>query len=795
MATVPYKSTPTVQLQTGSPVQFTGTNVQAMEDVVTDDTQRFAKSQLQAAEIGYAIQKEKDDAKAKEMFNIYSRQENEEVANYLSLEGGNAVKKVGETDDGKPIYAYDNSVGNISSLKENIASTAENNTQRDIFNLKAESSIVSATDKMTRHSLKEQNKYADTEDLLNLDTIAQKTASSVDDYLLPALVGGNYQQGMIALDIEIDAYAKKKGYEMFDEEEGTVDSQQYIALKNKVYGIVHDNAIKEFTTKGNYHEAQDYLNSHKKNNTISIADSIKHQATIKTGLDQTNGETLAKEIIDYKGNPNSGGEEATGFVLTLPSSNNGTHQWGLPYDADNTRIKSIEKLQILQKNSKVIKNLPTEFHATHLLLTSKIGVEKTDSVFNKANKILKEEGLVIDKERLKTDPAYAEEINNKRINKVLELGKETIAKEFADNSNFVNLINKDLDYTVSKIDYTYKDNQESYIGSNEETDVNSLEDSLRHIRETIIDNPKLLEYAEASLKDKHSELEKFEKANYAEILLEAEKFAFAKEGGWIDIPPDLMTQIKPDDFTRLKKGFPKIDDINTIIDIEKGEINITDENKANYQSLESLRHLMTESTYKEYALEIAGGGSGSGSSSGSYTIDTTMFDKNLQQYQIETKVNLLKDKNDEQVLGNDYLDIKYALKNKILEFEKENKAKPNYQQKEALLQELLTDRVFTRGLGSKFGYGNKPVPISAINTNQMKRIFVKVGGKRIFMKDIPKSQELLIIDELNKANIPVTQYKIAEYWVKAGKPKTDSLVETTQGIGEIKGSTYGLMGG
>ena len=142
-----------------------------------------------------------------------------------------------------------------------------------------------------------------------------------------------------------------------------------------------------------------------------------------------------------------------------------------------------------------------------------------------------------------------------------------------------------------------------------------------------------------------------------------------------------------------------------------------------------------------------------------------------------------------------YLDIKYALKNKILEFEKENKAKPNYQQKEALLQELLTDRVFTRGLGSKFGYGNKPVPISAINTNQMKRIFVKVGGKRIFMKDIPKSQELLIIDELNKANIPVTQYKIAEYWVKAGKPKTDSLVETTQGIGEIKGSTYGLMGG
>ena len=124
-----------------------------------------------AAEIGYAIQKEKDDAKAKEMFNMYSQQANEEVANYLALEGCNAVKKVGETDDGKPIYAYDQSVGQLSSIKENIAATAENNTQRDIFNLKAEASLVTDTDKMTRHSLIEQNKYADTEDLLSLDNL------------------------------------------------------------------------------------------------------------------------------------------------------------------------------------------------------------------------------------------------------------------------------------------------------------------------------------------------------------------------------------------------------------------------------------------------------------------------------------------------------------------------------------------------------------------------------------------------------------------------------------------------
>ena len=198
---------------------------------------------------------------------------------------------------------------------------------------------------------------------------------------------------------------------------------------------------------------------------------------------------------------------------------------------------------------------------------------------------------------------------------------------------------------------------------------------------------------------------------------------------------------------------------------------------------------MKESTYKEYALGLNKSSSSSGS--GSYTINTTMFDKNLQQFKIETKTDLLKDKNDEQVLGNDYLDIKYALRNKIFEFEKENGVKPNEQQKEALLQGLLADRVFLRGEG----YSGRPVPISAVNTNQMKKVFVKVGNERIFMKDIPDFQEKEIIKELNKANIPVTQYKIAEYWLKAGKPKTDSLVETTQGIGEIKGPTYGMMAG
>ena len=63
------------------------------------------------------------------------------------------------------------------------------------------------------------------------------------------------------------------------------------------------------------------------------------------------------------------------------------------------------------------------------------------------------------------------------------------------------------------------------------------------------------------------------------------------------------------------------------------------------------------------------------------------------------------------------------------------------------------------------------------------------------MSNIPEKQEEFIIQSILKSGKPVTQQRIAEYWVEAGMPKTDSLVDTTQGVGQIKGPNYGLMAG
>ena len=79
------------------------------------------------------------------------------------------------------------------------------------------------------------------------------------------------------------------------------------------------------------------------------------------------------------------------------------------------------------------------------------------------------------------------------------------------------------------------------------------------------------------------------------------------------------------------------------------------------------------------------------------------------------------------------------------------------------MDNILADKVLLAGKG-RF----RPVPIVAVDLKDQKKVYVKVGGKRIFKKDIPDAQEKIIVQSILDAGLPVTQQRIAEYWVEAG---------------------------
>ena len=793
MATVPFQSTPTEQLRVGSAPQLSATEVRPMDDVVTDDIQRSSKAFNQFAQIAKGLQDERDDAHSKELHTEYQTKALEIENDYLSTELGNAVKVIGYEDDGTtPITAYDQKVKDLNALKEEIAERSENKNQLAIFNEKSSATILSSTNRMSKHSIAEGSKHANNEALSDINNSITATGLSVDDFNMGE--NSEYVKNLIALDVKIKNYMESKGINFVGDSQGsTEDSETYINLRNGYLNQVHDASIGKLLINGEYRKAAEYLEFHKGYGTIAEGEVNKHMKTIQTGLNKENGENIANNIIDGKNiNSNDGGFTSSAQVITsLEGSNNATNSNGMPYVEGNGKEINIINLEKLQKESKYYKegatvSLPPEHRTTHLFLTKELGVQKADSLFTKANTLLKEEGFVIDKEKMKNDSAYAAEVNAKLMEKVVGLSKEELGKKYGEGNDF-DLYSKDLDTVVSKIDYTYKDTQQPSMRVGEDG-VFNLEDALVFARQNIKDK-NVLEYVEANLKDKHSELTEFAEENYkTEILGPAEELAYAKPGGWKDIKPEIWEQLKNDDKENLQKGFSKTDDRNTIIAIERGEINITDENADNYQSLESLRYLMTESTYQDYALGVSQSKSGSNSLSSSISVDTDMFEKNLSNYKYETNVDLLKNKGK---AGDDYIDLKSALKDKIFEFEKENGVKANFKQKEALLQEILQDRVFVAGKIR----GRTLMPIDAVDPNKQKKVFVLVGGKKIYMSNIPEKQEEFIIKSILKSGKPVTQQTIAEYWVEAGMPKTDSLVDTTQGVGQIKGPNYGLMAG
>jgi len=780
MARVPLQNTPTEQLNVGAAPQLSATEVRPMDDVVTDDIQRSSKAFNQFAQIAKGLQDEKDDAKSKSLSNEYQTRALEIENSYLTLELGAAVEQVGTGDDGEPIFAYDQKVNELNALKEKIAEKAENKNQLAIYNEKASASILTSTNRMSKHSLAEQTKFANAETLADIENTVTETGLSVDDFNM----GDNseYVKNLLALDVKIKNYAESKKIAFIgDSKDSTVDSATYTNIRIGYLNKVHDASIGKLLINNEYRKAAEYLEFHKGNGTIAEGEINKHMKTIQTGLNKENGENIANNIIDGKNiNSNDGGFNSSAqIVMSLEGSNNATNSNGLQYVEGNTKEINIQNLEELQKESKYYKegatvSLPPEHRTTHLFLTKELGVQKADSLFTKANTLLKEEGFVIDKEKMKNNSAYAAEVNAKLMEKVVGLSKEELGKKYGEGNDF-DLYSKDLDTVVSKIDYTYKDTQQPSMRVGEDG-VFNLEDALVFARENIKDK-NVLEYVEANLKDKHTELTEFAEENYkTEILKPAEDLAYAKAGGWKDIKPEIWNQLKVEDQENLKKGFAKTDDVDTLLAYYEGTLLKPGE------TIDDYRYLMKESTYLEIKTKEKSSGSGSGSGSGSISVDKDVLDIKLEEYGY-TKI--LNKKGDGKF---DYLQILKAWKDQV-EDAKKNGVTLDRQKKELILESILANKVrvgnFTTRVGTEY-------VVAAVDKDQLSKTFSIVKEqngqfKKIYHNQIPDEVRTYMLDGYDKNGLKLSYQEMVERWVQFGKPKTkqDFINEVRYQKGEI----------
>ena len=269
MATVPFQTTPSEQLRVGSAPQLSATEVRPMDDTVTDDIERSSKAFNQFAQIAKGLQDERDDAHSKELSTEYQAKALEIENKYLELQLGNAVEVVGYEEDGTtPITAYDQKVKDLNALKEEIAERSENKNQLAIFNEKSSATLLSSTNRMSKHSITEGTKHANNEALADIDNSITQTGLSVDDFNMGE--NSEYVKNLIALDVKIKNYAESKGINFVGDSQGsTEDSETYINIRNGYLNKVHDASIEKLLINNEYRKAAEYLKFHEENGTIA----------------------------------------------------------------------------------------------------------------------------------------------------------------------------------------------------------------------------------------------------------------------------------------------------------------------------------------------------------------------------------------------------------------------------------------------------------------------------------------------------------------------------------------------
>lgn len=97
----------------------------------------------------------------------------------------------------------------------------------------------------------------------------------------------------------------------------------------------------------------------------------------------------------------------------------------------------------------------------------------------------------------------------------------------------------------------------------------------------------------------------------------------------------------------------------------------------------------------------------------------------------------------------------------------QGKRKANSAELQQIIDGTLMDKVFV----SRTGWFDREVIAGLAAPEDLTRAYVNVGGQEVRVAQIPASQRAVIASKLQGRGLPVTEQRIAELWVAAGRPQ------------------------
>jgi len=431
---------------------------------------------------------------------------------------------------------------------------------------------------------------------------------------------------------------------------------------------------------------------------------------------------------------------------------------------NNERNENIELLEQIKNTSKFYNpetttRLIPEHQTTHLFAIQKLGVKKADAFYTKAKS-----QIDIDTKRYKEDATYAKKINGQIIDNYNKLITEEVNKIYGrfGEGEFAITIANDLEVIKKGINYDSSVTE----NINPITNLRPLNVLKEELKSTIT-NPKQLEYALQDLEIKYNKIKNEREGAYNQAFNNAKEIAFAEPGGWKNLKAN---GIDIDNFTKqdqeiLKNGQPEESDVDTEFELKSNPAEVA-------TNLESHSHKLSNGQYlslKRYAASLR-----TDDSVVEATGNVTMLKATLDRYNMG---DLYTSKNKEKKRR--YIAIYDAW---LKEINARQIAKGNVKltmgEKQDALNDILLDNVNVDNdpfLGFIGGRDTKDTNVFFVDQDRLQDVYVDIpyNGEnvRVFTSKINPEVLALITEALRKANKPVTQSNIADYFVRKGQPK------------------------
>jgi len=444
MARVPLQNTPQVGLEIGSAPQFTGGTIEPVQDTVTDDLQRSSQAQRNVANIAIKLQEEYNDVESKKLYNDFYGELQNNTNNYLNTRGYDAVKTVDKDSNNSQ---YDLTSNGNYGLMESYAEKASNSQIKFLFENMASVSLKSAENKMTKHSIKQQRVAHENEVEAAISIFTNEAKNNYESWNDP---DGEFIKHYAAGLKKIEEKAILKGWNLDPEATGPDGnklgiSDQYIQSINEynmdVYKALIDN-LAEDTEWGEIKKLFKKLNP-----VLNSKDKKDLQAKVEKKHSEHNQGVIVDTIIANNSNQNNARFLDQANTIFGLSSNNTTSNGsdGAVVDGFNTddtlidltgteRSERIELLQQIRNRSifykeDATKTLIPQHQTTHLYSIVKVGLQKADSLYTRAEREYKASIPIpkkIIRERAKTG------------------NREKYIKEFLDNPDNFKTINEGI---------------------------------------------------------------------------------------------------------------------------------------------------------------------------------------------------------------------------------------------------------------------------------------------------------------------------------------------------------------